>query len=559
MKPYVMEIDTNAKVQRKVALGQLTVLLGDNGEGKSGLLSAVKLALEGEDEHLGKTGIELMKLVPGRTGELYSVAQIGTDGGARGSAEFRVKGSVARAQKPTHIPRNIAMPPGAVLNGLVAAVLAKSVKAQREAILKAAAPADCLKLARQEVPDAFRAKWDAAVAEARLELIKEVGPAELPEADLVVAIAEGLREKVRVTRKATKAEDKDRPEGPNDAELEALRVKVSKVRSARDAAVKRDGARERLVQTRAQLAAVPEGERTGGALPDRAKVVQKRERLNALKVLMVWWNEQGQHDGAPPICPFCNGECDQPASTIMYEQSLVRDEAMLKTGSRPSDKLAGEIERLEQAEREAVAALPEKARETPAQAFNDRLSELEQELLDLEQRAAAVVAWGRARADKVTAEGDLVVYEALSRAAAKVVEESLHVGLELFCKRASAPLGGTDKVEIKLHEGRRPVCEVGLRRGELFVPWDTLSGAQRALVVCGFASAWAASVQAPVKVVTVDDVWMGRAAMMGVLKALRAAVLDQPEGPTQAIVCAVELSPDVIAAAEGLGWSIVEV
>jgi len=536
-----------------------------HNSGKTRVLNSLQLALEGQDERLGKQGVELMKLAPGREGELFSLATLAGDGLQDATAEFRVRGSAARASKPTHTMRNITSPAGAVLNGIVAGVLKKSAKAQREAILKAAAPLNCLELARLLVPDAFRVEWARAVELARAEL-REL---DVPEADVLVAVAESLRERMRSTKKAIKSDPGERPIALLEQDLAALRTRVGKFRAARDSIAKRDAARSRLLELRAQVQALPEQAQAGA--PDKAKVAETRRRLDALKIVDAIYEERqlgAKADGPDPHCPTCGAHAldaqdDQKINLATLEGNVVALELALKSPQRPADKLVQEIERLEAAEREALQALPETAQELLASQVTDRLGELERELAEAEQQAVAVSQWDNVRANRAQAEGSLVVVEALSKAAASVVEESLQRGLKAFCKRASAPLGSFGRLDVKLFEGHRPVCEVGLWRPgagkEEFIAWDTLSGAQQVLAASGLATAWAARVTAPVKLVTVDDVWMGSAALLSVLKALRSAVLDDPDGPTQAIVCAVELSPAVRLAADDLGWLVVQV
>lgn len=567
MKPYVSHLNSTAKGSWDFDLEPLTLIHGDNGHGKTGILTALRLALEGEDERLGKTGVELLKLLSGGEGELYAEATI--SGLPRpADARFSVKGTLARASKPVHVIRGAERPVGAVLNGIVRGVMAKGAKLRRETILRVVAPADCLSQAVSHVPEAFKGDWARTVELARAKLIEDAGPLrpgeEFVEADVVVSAAELLREKLRLMRKAAKKDLGDRPAGPSDADLARLRESVSKVQAIALALGKRDTTRSRLLELRAQLAALPDGDRSG--LPDKAKLAERRKLVEAFKVVLAAHNERlGYPPDGDGHCFLCgahwmDSQDDGGFNLAAEEEKLGKDEARIKeSGVRPADKLAAEIERLETVEREALQVLPESARGLDAAAVSARLTGLLAELNDLDVRAQRVREWDDARAGQVDAEMQLVALEALKKAADRVVEQSLSKSLGDFCTVASAPLGDLGSLSVKLHDGRRQVCEILLHKpsGER-VAWETLCGAEEALALSGLATAWASKVEAPVKLVAVDDVWMGKRALLALLGALRDA-LERPDGPTQAIVCAVELPGEVLRLARDLGAHVLEV
>jgi hypothetical protein len=65
-------------------------------------------------------------------------------------------------------------------------------------------------------------------------------------------------------------------------------------------------------------------------------------------------------------------------------------------------------------------------------------------------------------------------------------------------------------------------------------PWQGLSGAERAIAFAAFASAWAQEEKALVKLVVVDETWLGTEAL-----GLLCGALAKAKGFTQAVICAV--------------------
>lgn len=563
MKPYVSELHSNVKGERAVKLAPLTILTGDNGSGKTGILSALRLALLGEDPHLGKAGVELLKLLPGGEGELYATATctgIDSDALSGTKCHFSVKGSRGKAARPVHA----AGFSGTILDGVVRSVLAKGAARAREAILKVAAPRDVLSLARIEVPEVFRNDWDNAIRIARAE-----AGADAPEADVLVATAEVLRDQHRSAKKLSGGDPGARPARLDDAEIGQIRARAEKVGAVLQNLHKRDAARGALFAPRAALTVVLDDD-DSDTVPgfDKAKVAEMRHRLEALKTVYDMNKERanaGQTKDGPEFhCVACGAHWmdayeGQAISIENLEANVSRMETALKTvGVRPADKIRAEIERLEAAEAEALQQLPEGARAVEASVVAARAAEIGEELRSAEEAVRAAAAWDSARSDQAAASSRLISLDALKKAADRVVTGALQTGLAAFCKVASAPLGDSGQIDIRLFEGRRAVCDVGLVRAQEFTPWDALCGAEQSLALTGLATAWAGASTESVKVITVDDVWMGKAALSSLLRALSDAVQAE-DGPTQAVVCAVELHQGAAITARNFGWTIVEV
>ena len=103
---YVKRIRSNAKGAFDVELGPKTIVIGENGSGKTRLVSAIELALTGKApvyEIADKTAsqsIELMRLHNGGD-DLFAIADIEGVGRAA-AAEWRAAGTLESASKPKH-------------------------------------------------------------------------------------------------------------------------------------------------------------------------------------------------------------------------------------------------------------------------------------------------------------------------------------------------------------------------------------------------------------------------------------------------------------------------
>lgn len=107
--PYVSHVRSNVKGSFDVKLGPKTIIIGENGSGKTRIVSAIELALTGKSpvheiaDKVSAMPVELMRLKGDDSDELFAEVVIEVpDEGAAAMASWRASGSLASASKAKH-------------------------------------------------------------------------------------------------------------------------------------------------------------------------------------------------------------------------------------------------------------------------------------------------------------------------------------------------------------------------------------------------------------------------------------------------------------------------
>jgi hypothetical protein len=456
-------------------------------------------------------------------------------------ASFIVKGTTAKATTPVWTGSAVAsvhQPLGALLQREVQDLLSKEPKRQREALLAICCPeVEAIKI-KTRLPEAFRKEWDSAWDRAAPVSSHPFGA----DADRLVATAEAIRADLRAARALAKGATGSRPDAPSAEAMEDLRAKIQRAREALELRGRKDLAARSLLGMRDKLEtlrAARGGEGVG-------EVGEALVLLYAARTII-----QGCDSGQVRSCPVCctgmeptwwrgMNRFEKVNARIADLESRI-SAARVAPGAHEIEALSGQI-------RDAEAILDQPF----APGVMDFIVEpLENGLREGEAARGHLQAWEENRASAAAAAGRVEVLKALSGIADRIVSDVLEGAVASFCRAASETLGDSI-VAIQLFDGAKSVCRVGLASGDSkgFRSWKVLSGAERAKLLVGIASAWGAKRQEQIRMVVCDEVWLGRDALAAMCASLREAV--SKGSLTQAVVCAVVdygLEPD--------GWTVV--
>lgn len=565
---YVSRLRSNVKGDLDVALSPLTLVVGPNGSHKSGLVAALALPLVGAAEDVGKKGLALMELAPLGSKTLYAEATLHLDDGGAEALRFEVSGTTAKASAPSRTPQVVG---GVGVDGLAAcladearALFHAEPKRQREAILSIVAPDSVEALVRQEVPGAYLEAFDALLLEVRAET----------DAERMVLLAELVRATVReLNAAARKAPETPRPAAPTDDDISRLVARAQEVRGRQErraaieaARVRREALAREGETARAEVVAIGVHAARAArqaAAPSAEVLARARASLAAWKVLLDLVVESVARDDS--MC-FCCRRAITPEELRIamgaYEERLVRVGAAAT--ARAQDAAVGEAERRltdakARADRlhadfEAVGVL---AREDPP--AREDVAPLDAAVADARRLQAEQRAWDAVRAAGEAAGARVDVYKAIEKGVGRALARGLVESVEAFERDATAMLGETGwAVRVQVYDGRRVDCRVGLELPDVgFRSWRALSGAQRAQLVAAFAAAWAKRRLEPVRLVVVDDVWLDGASLVSLCSGMAQA--RAAGGPSQVVVCAVEVGAETLSRVESLGWGVVRV
>lgn len=527
---YIKRLRSNVKGVFDVALLPRTLVVGPNASGKSGLVTALRLATTGRDSEIGAVGSELMTLAPAGAEELYATAD--TDTG--GLLDLRVTGSTMKASKPAwHVEgierptvKGILIPPVALLDQEVRDLLKSEPKSLRRSLLKiAVGDVDVDGAIKEVLPTAFKEDW--------AQIWKQASSDAESVPDAIISAAEIIKGEIRQARVATRQAG-ERPEAPAKSEVEALASKVKAIKAQYN----------RLALLKQIESLQMEIDRIGASAsgPTLDQIRAARERIAAAKVISAWARKAAEgHFGM--ACPGCGALESQWRLLDADDLAAINDKELREAEAAIPVRL-GDLRREMD---DLVFALPAEAEISQQdldqrEAYESLLVELRGKLARAEEHDQ-IAAAGRRAAVRL----DALV--ALGRAVDRLVADTLLGGVAAFSATASKAAGGRE-VAIQLFDGKRSVCRLGLtgKHGDQIVPWKALSGAERATFLGAFASAWASrGVLPPIKILVADEVWLDQNHLARLCASLAASRLDQ------VIVCAVECRN------EPVGWSVVRV
>ena len=512
---FVSRLKTNVKGALDVELGRKTLVVGPPASHKSGLVSALSLALTGKVDELGSAPAELLALRPAGDDELY--ADLEFSSGEKSS--WRIKGgSTARGKKPERSGLQ-----GQFLGRVVQEVLASEPKRRRESLLRIIAPSNLLAKARAEVPQAFQGEWDRLVAAASADSESE--------ADTLVKVAELLRSELKEARATLKEELPFGPLKPSAlAEADYL-ARIAALEKEEQAAIRSAAAVQRLAALDREVPAV----QVEGTL-DLKKLEAVMSATEKVQARLAEKHDTG-------LCMTCGGEVD---STLIGKarEGLVAAKLWLTSEKAKASKAktGRSVEELEAEKAECREAMCDGR---PAAQIAVDLTVERGRLRHLTEQAITYQLYETALAKASKAARQVEALSGLAKTADRLVAQALDSGTVEFVKLGSDALPSGYKLGVELFDGSRSVCRIGLvRPGQSsLTPIQALSGVERALCFSALTAAWARSVAGSVKLVTVDDVWMDSGSLRSLCDGI-SKVVGTENGPTQAIVCAVTLYGD---------------
>jgi hypothetical protein len=534
----IKDIESNVKCGVSANdMGPVVLIVGDNMKGKTSFAESVKIGLEGRSSIYGGTPSQMMHLAKDGEDKLFVKLGLLNGSGTVQTSSLSVEGSIVKASKPVRDFPVSAL----VLDSAITEIMSKEPKRQREAFLRLIAPKGILKDARKSVPAAFQAKWDALVSEVRKE------DENMPDADTLVSLAELIREKTRKARAVMKA-DGAVPETarPTKDALDLLSVEAGAAVAFTTAQQKRAAAAARSQILADELKTLPQPADLG----DGPSVTDIASLLPLLKsAIEVNTFLRGIKAKTCPVCA-CPEQQFSPELALdklkaTEARLLARRDALQK--AVPANVLAKMKELSETAALLEGALPPEPKRP---------LGEVEGELQTLHRAESAWAAYESAHKLAIDAQAEETALVALGKTCERVVAEVLQASVATFEKAASGSLPDGWRFKLKLFEGKKAVCEAGLEipaaliigtveQGNSirydFRPWDALSGAQKAAALAGLADAWAQKEIADVKVIVIDEVWIGPDMMRGLLEGL-VKIVGKTGGLTQAFVCARDVT-----------------
>jgi len=529
---YICRIKSNVKKGVDVELGPLTLIVGENASGKSSVVTSAELLLCGTTVEVGGVPADLMALATSGSPELEVTGVLDT----KRELRFAVSGSTSRASKP----KWNGVGHGVILSSLIADVLQREPKRRREAFLRAACQASAIDVAIEtEIPPAFREVW--------LPIWDRARNTNDTQADALVAAIELVRVEIRKARAEAKV-DVALVLAPSDSDIASAQTKLNALRTRKDAV-------ERVGALRASLEMYERELGESRAVPaDDFKFTQDRvvalvAAVHVLEFMRVVANKVPE----PSLpCPVCEKACDTALLAQLSDRAAAR-------AQKARDILAntrggvdvGKIEWL-QAQVDSVRKELKESSEVTAPKDGEIESvyaHLQRLLTD--QAQAQMADTQRIQATRAAARVDVLT--GLEKTLDRIVASLLESQVASFCTSASRALPNSERLTLQLFDGDRKVCRLGVNDR----PWQTLSGAERARCIAALASGWSAQHTENVRLVVVDDVWLGPFALAALCAGLKA-VVGTDRGPTQAIVCAASLE-----SSHGTyvvdGWKVVEV
>ena len=435
---YVTEIESNVKGGVRCTLQQRTLLVGGNGTGKSAAINAVELALTGRVSDISGRAelsreVDLMSLAPGRSGELFAVAQLSNGE----HCSFGIEGTTARARKAAHsMPASICNVAALPLRAVREAVLGSADTARKFFVQQVGgfSGADVLK----RLPTLLHEKFHTLVEGERDALVGLLGALEKAGARKRDASARAKAAEEVVTQGTAGL-----PVEPTEADVEIAGRRLGELRAALETAIRRA---VEVPQAAALVAPV-------GAEFGAAEVVLRASLT--------------QTQGA-----FCVA-CGAPAPVGI----LFARHATLCAALAPAAPAASTIGLVADGE---VLAL---------EGLRSEIAVADSNYYTLRQQQAMWAAFRTARDQATACSYEAADWDKLGKALKKVVGDLLDVSVVQFEARVQRYLPPGDVFRLRLRDGVRETLQFGLADGESLR--TALSGSEWARVTAALAAACA--------------------------------------------------------------------
>lgn len=590
---YIKRIVSTLQGGTDCTLGPKTLLLGDNGRGKTTVTRSIELAVKGVAHDIAgrdevAKDIELLSLAtPGRDLEVRAFISNGTEAyyllKRKVTGKGKVSSSAVEPIRPPCIDPKTVLPlwtlregilgapgtarrfflshavrevqrsdilarlPGSLHELYVRAVEASGIQASQPEINKLLAAAEIAgKRAGEGTRGANAAK--KAVAEAGQGLPPP--PTAQEEADAVAAVASA--------RAALEGAVAGYQQQSRRADVFARLSEQQ--HKAIDVANRLQQAQQHLQYIEAEVAKLPSVAEARAAVPVLSTLV--KASINAALT---------HAEAGAETCGVCGGCAPDWASRAKLAQAeLDRHAAATKTATdylvwvegahakadeyltgarfdvdRASSELAALTPMIQQLE--SMLAAEAQAAEQPLTIENARtaLAAAEDRQRQLDQAKAAWESTRKMRDGAVAAEAEGNKWSQLADACNEVIRDLLDAGVAAFNARVQAFLPSGDRFDLRLRDGGREVCQFGLRRGDAL--YTALSGAEWARVTAALAAVCSSNREDRLAVVCPEERAFDPKTLSEVMRALTSipmqVVLESPVRPA--------LVPQ--------GWTVVEV
>ena len=493
----ITHVKTNLKVGADVTIGKKTLIVGNNGKGKSTIINAIELALTSRAGDIaGRVDVarevDVMSLAPGGAGELEATVTF-NDGVV---AAYRTSGSTAKAKKATgDKPADRCHDEVLPIRALREAVLGSAVTARKYLLSKASGGVSRAPR-RDLLPEQVRAQWDKLVAAA---------PVEMPTPDLLVSVLEDAGKRARAAndeaksaRSAARLVSGEFATPPSEAEIAAARRVHAEAKAAYVAADRAAGASGRLEQALQRLEKVGQAFEAAQAKQEAARaaaatIPPEAEGVAVLTDALV----AAKASVGFGECLVCGGDVSAvPANIEQMKEAL----GTMQKAAGERARVLGELSRAEQAYDDAASALTLQQREIerlqkeltdlPAasvEAAEEEMDEAQRVLSELEAARDNWAVVQRSESVAVDAERRAAEWKTLRECCESVVARVLDRALGEFVSRVQNNLPPSDTFDLRLRDGEREVVQFGLvRDGTLHT---ALSGAEWARVMAAIADA----------------------------------------------------------------------
>ena len=559
---FISHLKTNAKTGFDGALFPVTVITGPNASGKSTVPVSLAVGLTDRDDDVGATISNLVGLTD-ESQLAIDMALARPTGATNGSEVFAHAGKLRWVgEKGKKDPKLTITGDGlgkfepatrgVVISREVQTLIAKGATLRREILLDLVAPPRLLTQVRARLPELYAEAWDA-LAE---DLTSKTEVDKLKEARKLAD--KRLKEQRAVAKTAPEGSMPDAPDAETIARLAAAvstaRERLGVWRQYQAAVVRRQQIEHEMGQARARMGmqteVVAQQANDAGLIPVET-LEAGRQRIAAARLLL---------DGDAVNGGTCHGcgtkltahQLAAAVNTIASTEGLVRDQlarhAALKHSQQVHSAQSHGAEDPQQALSELQhdhALLDELVATTPPEPSADEIRDADAAHRGALAQHQAQQAWCDQRDTARTAVKDVDALKAVSGAIKAVQTESLDAAVGEFCDRASAVLDGS-KLVIKLFDGAKPICGIGLkpRRGKTRM-WELLSGRERVDCALAIAAAWCTSRPEPIRLLVIDEWDCDTPSFTRICNKLHEIVTGG-DGPTQAIVCKAEITPEAI-------------
>ena len=542
---FVKKLRTNLKNLGEVDLAPCTLVIGPNMAGKTSVVDATLLALNGEvrSEDIGKRELDLMALAPPGENELRVEAVLSDDRevhwsttGSTRSAKRAIREIHTNTNKGNHeivkLDRNLAT---ILMDEAVSDMLRGDPKRiAAEVLSRMDAPIMIENLSRL-VPAALEAEIVAYLPQ-----MAEKDPIIRP-SDLEAATKSVTSQATVVGKRRTALEEQANKfhEPLDEEELQELEGLVRTLEQVPAHNAAPENAKDKLSQLQAESRELTQ--RIASLKPPQDAAQHNRRRtmvqacLGALTTQSAIMRELGT---AQAKCLLCQGTVslgftDQRISAVQeaireLDQTIASQHErniLVERAKHDLDKVTGDIKRL-------GGLLDGPAVNLEAVALQrKRVQELQARAAGAEQSAAATrgLAAAQRESDNLSE---------LKRILASVTDAELTARIVNLENRIEAGLAGREKVKIKLRDGSKRVFRLTVQANGVERDFRTMSGAERLRILAAFASALLQKAAPPVRLIIVDEVALDGAMLRKVLKGIGNLVASEG-GPTQAIVTAV--------------------